>query len=74
MSSAAPTPMMPNVARPVVSGERPGVAGGIDGTRPEITSRPEIAHAGSSCRSATAASVMSTKRPTSTMATFSITR
>ena len=65
--------MMPKVASAVISGERPPMAGGIEGTMPPMSSREEIAHAGSNCSIASARSVTSVNVPTSTIDTRSIT-
>jgi len=56
--------MIPNVARPVASGERPPVEGGTAGTSPPATSRRDTAHAGSNCSIASATTVTSVKVPT----------
>ena len=72
MSSLAPTPMMPKVARAVIRGEFLPTAGGIDGIRPLVSSADEIAHAGSNWRKNSARSVTSVNVPTRRIETTSM--
>ena len=65
---------MPKAASAVIIGDRPPMAGGIEGTRPLASSDEEIAHAGSNCSMRRARSVTSVNVPTSTIDTRSINR